>query len=107
MRGPGHPTTSEMDYSKDETEFMFAMQEFKRTSGHQFPTWCETLKVLVQLGYHKGEPPVIVEGPVQVVFSPKVRKRPEPFIHGKTLEKMRRIATSEGFNPHKMRKLRP
>ncbi len=94
-----------MDYSKDETEFMFAMQEFKRTSGHQFPTWCEALKVLVQLGYHKGEPSVVVEGPVQEVFKPPVgRKRSGPFIHPKSLDKMRRIAMSEGFQDYRQRK---
>lgn len=49
----GHPTTSDMDYSPREHEFMFAMHEFKRASGRQFPTWSEALMVLDGLGYTK------------------------------------------------------
>jgi uncharacterized cupin superfamily protein len=51
----GHPTTAEMNYSKQEEEFMFAMHEFKRVTGRQFPTWSETLRVLNGLGYRKVE----------------------------------------------------
>lgn len=52
----GHPSTSDMDYSSQELEFMEAMQEFKITSGRTFPTWCETLRVLSSLGYRQTEP---------------------------------------------------
>ena len=52
------PTTSERDYTKAETEFMLAMNEYKRQSGRMFPTWSEVLEVLRDLGYEKiGEEP--------------------------------------------------
>jgi hypothetical protein len=47
------PTTCERDYSASETEFMLAMQEYKRRSGRNFPTWSEVLEVLRELGYEK------------------------------------------------------
>jgi hypothetical protein len=47
------PTTTERDYSVAETEFMFAMQEYKKQSGRMFPTWSEVLEVLQGLGYQK------------------------------------------------------
>jgi hypothetical protein len=49
------PTTSERDYSREEIEFMNAMQEYKRRSGRMFPTWSEVLEVLRSLGYEKPE----------------------------------------------------
>ena len=45
------PTTCERDYSEDEIEFMRAMDEYKRRSGRQFPTWSEVLEVVRSLGY--------------------------------------------------------
>ncbi len=47
------PTTSEREYTKAETEFMLAMNEYKRQSGRMFPTWSEVLEVLRDLGYEK------------------------------------------------------
>jgi hypothetical protein len=47
------PTTSERDYTNAETEFMLAMNEYKRQSGRMFPTWSEVLEVLRDLGYEK------------------------------------------------------
>ena len=45
------PTTCERDYTADEIEFMRAMDEYKRRSGRQFPTWSEVLEVVRSLGY--------------------------------------------------------
>ncbi|MDA1016780.1 MAG: hypothetical protein O3A00_20270, partial [Planctomycetota bacterium] len=45
------PTTCERDYSDDEIEFMRAMDDYKRRSGRQFPTWSEVLEVLRGMGY--------------------------------------------------------
>ena len=62
-RGPlqGHPTTSAMEYTAAQQEFMFAMHAYRERSGRMFPTWCEALEVLVGLGYRKdsatAEPP--------------------------------------------------
>lgn len=53
LKGRGHPTTAEMDYSSREMEFMNAIQEYKRVSGRQFPTWAEVLRVVDSLGYLK------------------------------------------------------
>ena len=49
------PTTCERDYSDAEIEFMRAMDEYKRKSGRQFPTWSEVLEVIHSLGYRKVE----------------------------------------------------
>jgi hypothetical protein len=48
------PTTGDHDRSAAETEFMHAMQEYKRSSGRKFPTWSEVLEVLKGLGYEKS-----------------------------------------------------
>jgi hypothetical protein len=45
------PTTCERDYTDAEIDFMKAMDEYKRKSGRQFPTWSEVLEVLMSLGY--------------------------------------------------------
>ncbi len=45
------PTTCERDYSKEEVEFMSAMEEYKRKSGRSFPTCSEVLEVIRSLGY--------------------------------------------------------
>ena len=51
------PTTCERDYSDDETEFMKAMDRYKRENRRPFPTWSEVLEVLRSLGYrHVAEP---------------------------------------------------
>ena len=47
------PTTCDRDYSKDEIEFMRAMQDYKQSSGRMFPTWSEVLEVVKDLGYQK------------------------------------------------------
>lgn len=55
------PTTCERDYSQDEVDFMNAMNDYKRRSGRQFPTWSEVLEVLRAMGYRKVEEPVELE----------------------------------------------
>ena len=47
------PTTCERDYTGDEIEFMRAMDDYKRRSGRQFPTWSEVLEVVRGLGYKR------------------------------------------------------
>ena len=47
------PTTCERDYTTDEVEFMKAMDDYKRKSGRQFPTWSEVLEVVRGLGYKR------------------------------------------------------
>jgi len=51
------PTTCERDYSDDEVDFMRAMDEYKRKSGRQFPTWSEVLEVLHSIGYRRVAEP--------------------------------------------------
>jgi hypothetical protein len=51
------PTTCERDYSDQEVEFMKAMDDYKRRSGRQFPTWSEVLEVIRDLGYRKTAEP--------------------------------------------------
>ena len=62
VKGLGHPTTAEMNYSERELEFLSAIQEFKRISGRKFPTWCEALRVLEGLGYKRGVTPHVTIG---------------------------------------------
>ncbi|MFO1040573.1 MAG: hypothetical protein U0941_02255 [Planctomycetaceae bacterium] len=57
------PTTCERDYSGDEIEFMKAMDDYKRQSGRNFPTWSEVLEVVRSLGYTKPEHRVPIEQP--------------------------------------------
>ncbi len=60
------PTTCERDYTDDEIELMTAMDEYKRRSGRQFPTWSEVLEVVGNLGYRKvAEPTEILKKPRQ------------------------------------------
>ncbi len=56
------PTTCERDYSDDEIAFMRAMDDYKRKSGRQFPTWSEVLEVIRSLGYRQVAEPVEITG---------------------------------------------
>ncbi|MDA0833732.1 MAG: hypothetical protein O2955_05215 [Planctomycetota bacterium] len=51
------PTTCERDYSVDEIDFMKAMDDYKRLSGRQFPTWSEVLEVIRSMGYRRVADP--------------------------------------------------
>ncbi|MEX0725147.1 MAG: hypothetical protein WEB58_19620 [Planctomycetaceae bacterium] len=51
------PTTCERDYSVDEIDFMKAMDDYKRRSGRQFPTWSEVLEVVRSMGYRRVAEP--------------------------------------------------
>ncbi len=51
------PTTCERDYTDQEVEFMKAMDDYKRKSGRQFPTWSEVLEVIRSLGYRQVDEP--------------------------------------------------
>ena len=62
------PTTCERDYSDDETDFMKAMDRYKRDNRRPFPTWSEVLEVLRSLGYRKVAEPTDLPG----------AKRPQP-----------------------------
>jgi hypothetical protein len=55
------PTTCERDYSDQEVEFMNAMNDYKRRSGRQFPTWSEVLEVMRSLGYRQTEEHTTIE----------------------------------------------
>jgi hypothetical protein len=50
------PTTCDRDYSAAELEFLAAIQQYKRASGRNFPTWSEVLEVARSLGYAKSAP---------------------------------------------------
>jgi hypothetical protein len=56
------PTTCERDYSDDETEFMKAMDRYKRENRRPFPTWSEVLEVLHSLGYRRVAEPTALPG---------------------------------------------
>ena len=57
------PTTCERDYNDDETEFMKAMDRYKRENRRPFPTWSEVLEVLASLGYRRvAEPTALPTG---------------------------------------------
>jgi hypothetical protein len=50
---PHKPAVCEPDNAEAVREFMLAMQNYKQSSGRMFPTWCEVLEVLKDLGYQK------------------------------------------------------
>ena len=55
------PTTCEREYTDEEIDFMKAMDDYKRRSGRQFPTWSEVLEVVRGMGYRKvAEPSEVV-----------------------------------------------
>ena len=56
------PTTCERDYTDDETEFMKAMDRYKRDNRRPFPTWSEVLEVLRAMGYRRTEVAVGLPG---------------------------------------------
>ena len=56
------PTTCERDYNVDETDFMKAMDRYKRDNRRPFPTWSEVLEVLGSLGYRKVAEPTDLPG---------------------------------------------
>jgi hypothetical protein len=56
------PTTCERDYSDDETEFMKAMDRYKRENRRPFPTWSEVLEVMRSLGYRRVAEPTALPG---------------------------------------------
>src|SRR5262245_34610753 len=56
------PTTCERDYSDEETEFMKAMDRYKRENRRPFPTWSEVLEVLRSLGYRRVAEPTALPG---------------------------------------------
>lgn len=56
------PTTCERDYSDEETDFMKAMDRYKRDNRRPFPTWSEVLEVLRALGYRKTAEPTELPG---------------------------------------------
>ena len=51
----------DMHDTKREIEFMTAMDDYKRRSGRQFPTWSEVLEVMRSLGYRKVAAPCEIE----------------------------------------------
>lgn len=56
------PTTCERDYQDEETEFMLAMDQYKRANRRPFPTWSEVLEVVKALGYRKVAAPSPIPG---------------------------------------------
>lgn len=65
--GPGrpsndHPTTTDVEYTAAEVEFMLALDRFKRERRRPFPTTREILAVLLSLGYQKVTQPGATDG---------------------------------------------
>jgi hypothetical protein len=56
------PTTCERDYTDEETDFMKAMDRYKRDNRRPFPTWSEVLEVMRSLGYRRVAEPTDLPG---------------------------------------------
>lgn len=56
------PTTCERDYTDEETDFMKAMDRYKRDNRRPFPTWSEVLEVMRSLGYRRVADPTDLPG---------------------------------------------
>lgn len=50
-----HPTSSDIDYSDEEFEFLKAIEKFKHEHHTKFPTWREAFQVMKGLGYTRIE----------------------------------------------------
>lgn len=73
------PTTCERDYNDEETEFMKAMDRYKRDNRRPFPTWSEVLEVLRSLGYRRVAEPTALPGKGSgVVATPAPVQTPAP-----------------------------
>lgn len=73
------PTTCERDYNDEETEFMKAMDRYKRENRRPFPTWSEVLEVLRSLGYRRvAEPTALPGGKREPGASPAPATAPTP-----------------------------
>src|SRR3989440_12565270 len=56
------PTTCERDYNDEETDFMKAMDRYKRENRRPFPTWSEVLEAMRSLGYRRAAEPTARRG---------------------------------------------
>jgi hypothetical protein len=62
-RGPGRRLTDvrksaeEGQLSKEQFEFLMAINQYKQTNARPFPTWTEVLEVIKALGYRKVAEP--------------------------------------------------
>lgn len=56
------PVTFEKEYDGEESEFLRAIDLYKRINRRPFPTWCEVLEVLRALGYRKVADPTPLPG---------------------------------------------
>lgn len=50
------PPSKKEAFEAEVEAFAEAMRAYKQSSGRMFPTWCETLEVLLSLGYEKTGP---------------------------------------------------
>jgi hypothetical protein len=66
-------STSDTEYTDDETEFMMAMDTYKREKGRPFPSWREVLMVLKGLGYCKPAAVVSMAYIEAIASRPKCR----------------------------------
>jgi hypothetical protein len=55
-----HPTTSDMNYTAEETSFLMAMDRYRTATGNMFPTYCQTLRVAKAIGYVLVQPQTAV-----------------------------------------------
>ena len=56
------PVTFEKEYDEEESEFLRAIDLYKRINRRPFPTWCEVLEVFRALGYRKVADPTPLPG---------------------------------------------
>ena len=66
------PTTCERDSNDEDTDFMKAMDRYKRENRRPFPTWSEVLEVMRSLGYRRVAEPTELpgNGPKKTVAAP-------------------------------------
>lgn len=67
------PTTCERDYSDEETEFMKAMDRYKRENRRPFPTWSEVLEVMRALGYRRVAEATVLPGSKPIPIADIIR----------------------------------
>jgi hypothetical protein len=52
-----HPATAEIDYTRDQCDFLMAVDARKRRPGRIFPTGTELLEIVVSIGFRRIETP--------------------------------------------------
>jgi hypothetical protein len=52
-RSNGHVATSDKEYSRDEMDFLAAVEEYKKRKARKFLAYTEVFQIMLEMGYRK------------------------------------------------------